>query len=67
VSEFRFQLPVHGFTAPEFPGITPTARHRRRRAHRRSAMRFLIARAAVFAALVAAGCEVLDGEGSKRD
>jgi hypothetical protein len=66
MSDFRFALPVRGFTAPTFPGLTPTARHRRRRAHRRVAMRLLVARTAVFAALIAAGCEVLDGEGADR-
>ena len=57
MSEFRFQLPVHGFTAPQIPGITPTGRHRRRRVRRRIAIRRLIVRGAVFAALLAVGCE----------
>lgn len=65
MSEFRFQLPVHGFTAPQIPGITPTGRHRRRCVRRRIALRRLIARGTVFAALVVAGCEAIveGGEG----
>lgn len=63
MSEFRFQLPVHGFTAPQIPGTTLTGRHRRRCARRKIALRHLIAHGAVFAALVAAGCEAI-AEGS---
>lgn len=63
MSEFRFQLPVHGFTAPLIPGITPTGRHRRRCVRRRIALRHLVARGAVFAALVAVGCEAIVQEG----
>ena len=63
MSEFRFQLPARGFTAPQIPGITTTGRHRRRCARRRIVLRHMIARGAVFAALVAAGCEAIT-EGS---
>lgn len=63
MSDFRFQLPVRGFTAPAFPGITPTARHRRQRTHRRVALRLIAARTAVVAALIAAGCEAVAEEG----
>lgn len=66
MSEFRFQLPVYGFTAPQIPGITPTGRHRRRCVRRRIALRHLIARGAVFAALVAAGCEAITQGGGDR-
>lgn len=67
MSEFRFQLPVHGFTAPQIPGITPTGRHRRRCVlRRRIAIRHLIARAAIFAALIAAGCEAIIEGGDER-
>jgi hypothetical protein len=66
MSEFRFQLPVHGFTAPQIPGITPTGRRRRRCVQRRIAIRRLIARAAVFVALLAVGCEATTDGGRDR-
>ncbi len=66
MSEFRFQLPLRGFTAPHIPGITPTGRHRRRCVRRRTNFRHLIACAAVFAALVAVGCEAIIEEGANR-
>ena len=66
MSEFRFQLPAYGFTAPQIPGIAPTGRHRRRCVRRRIAVRRLIARGAVFAALIVAGCEAIIEGGEDR-
>lgn len=64
MSEFRFQLPLRGFTAPQIPGITPTSQRRRRCVRRQIALRHLLARVAVFAALIAAGCEASVEEGA---
>lgn len=66
MSEFRFQLPVHGFTASQIPGIKPTGRHRRHCVRRRIALRHLIARGVVFAALLAVGCEATTEGGHDR-
>ena len=66
MSEFRFQLPLHGFTAPQNPGITPSSRRRRRCVRRKIAIRYLIARGAVFAGLVVASCEATREGGRDR-